>query len=101
MEARVRNDNTLDLVEEDVVDMGASSSLLTIDAWNHVAISYDGSTARFYINGVPSGATSVSAAFGSGNYYIGEAGNGENFIGNIDELHLWVGAFRRLDRHGV
>ena len=96
MEARVRNDNTLDLVEEDVVDMGASSSLLTIDAWNHVAISYDGSTARFYINGVPSGATSVSAAFGSGNYYIGEAGNGENFIGNIDELHL-SGSVRSAD----
>jgi len=87
MEARMRSDNTVDLLEEDVVDMGASSSQLTVNAWNHVAVSYDGSTARFYINGVPSGTSSVLATFGSGNYFIGEAGNGENFVGSIDELH--------------
>ena len=88
MESRIRQDNTLDLLREDLVDMGASSSSLTINAWNHAVISYDGSTASFYINGVPSGTNSNSQSFGSGNYFIGEAGNGENFIGNIDELHL-------------
>jgi RHS repeat-associated protein len=88
MEARQRGDNTLDLVDEDVVDMGASSSLLTMNAWNHVAISYDGATASLFINGAPSGTNSISQSFGSGNYYIGEAQNGENFIGNIDQLKL-------------
>jgi RHS repeat-associated protein len=51
-------------------------------------MSYDGSTASFYINGVPSGTNSISASFRTGNYLIGAAGNGENFIGSIDELHL-------------
>ncbi len=88
MEVRIRSDNTLDLLDEDVVDIGASSSPVNINAWNHVVISYDGSTANFYINGVPSGSSVNSQTFSSGNYFLGEAGNGENFIGNIDELQL-------------
>jgi hypothetical protein len=59
-----------------------------MNAWNHVAISYDGATASFFINGVPSGTNSISISFGTGNYYIGDAQNGETFIGNIDELKL-------------
>ena len=88
MEARTRSDNTLNLLKENVVDMGASSSLLTINAWSHVTISYDGSTVRFFINGVPSGTSVNAETFQIGNYFIGMAGDGENFIGGIDELHL-------------
>jgi RHS repeat-associated protein len=88
MEARTAGNNRLDLLDEASDDMGTSSSPLNINAWNHVVISYDGTIARFYIDGVPSGTITDSDTFGTGNYFIGESGNHENFIGNIDELRL-------------
>jgi len=89
LEARMLQDNnTLQLVKENVAGMGATSSPLNIDGWNHVVISYDGNTASFYIDGIPSGTSTSQESFASGNYFIGEAGNGENFIGSIDELRL-------------
>jgi hypothetical protein len=47
--------NNLDVLKEANVDMGSSAGSLTINSWNHVVISYDGTTASFYIDGSPAG----------------------------------------------
>jgi len=55
LKARMSGNNNLDVLKEANVDMGSSAGSLTINSWNHVVISYDGTTASFYIDGSPAG----------------------------------------------
>lgn len=68
---------------------------LTLNVWQHVAGSYDGTTVRVYINGVEAGTTSYTGSinpstfdltFGRTTY---TAGGGRYFTGEIDEVRLW------------
>ncbi len=68
------------------------SAALTLNAWSHLAATYDGSTLRLYVNGtqVASKAVSGSMANSSGALKIG--GNavwGEWFAGRIDEVRVY------------
>jgi hypothetical protein len=72
-----------------------SSGTVTPETWNHVAITFDGSTLKFYINGQPSG----SVAAGLYNYSvstlliggaaIGGSVTNNSFNGSIDEVKLF------------
>ncbi|MBS1569650.1 MAG: hypothetical protein JST45_09425, partial [Bacteroidetes bacterium] len=71
----------------------SQDSALTLNTWQHVAGTYDGSTMRIYVNGVElanSAATFniVSSANGT---EIGDwsNGTGRNFPGKIDEVRIW------------
>ena len=61
--------------------------------WHHVAASYDGATARIYIDGTEAGSTSWTGALATGGaapVYIGSNGGGsEHFDGGIDEVAVW------------
>src|SRR5690606_12682581 len=66
---------------------------LSLNTWQHVAGTYDGSTMRLYLNGVQIGSAAGSFNIGStGNsMVIGDwsNGTGRNFPGKIDEVRVW------------
>ena len=58
--------------------------------WTHVAVSYDGTTARFYINGDAAGSGAVG--FGgllANDLHIGGTATGNFLSGQLDEVRLW------------
>jgi hypothetical protein len=77
------------------LDHTASPSALAVNAWSHVALTWDGATLRLYVNGAqvsskPRTGTLQTSANGAGPIRIG--GNvpyGEFFQGLIDELRIY------------
>src|SRR6185437_52469 len=72
----------------------ASTNTVPLNAWTHVAVTFDGTTKRFYINGQPSGVAShVNPSFRSTTpVYIGRQGQNCDcnfFDGAIDEVRIW------------
>ncbi len=71
----------------------SSSNALTLNTWQHVAGTYDGTTMRLYINGAQVNTTTSSFTIGvAGNgVVIGDwsYGTGRNFPGKIDEVRIW------------
>ena len=74
-----------------------SNASVTWDVWQHVAFTYDGTTAKMYINGVDVGTstynTGVNLQGSSGPAFIGylygtNTFNG-NFKGALDEVRIW------------
>jgi hypothetical protein len=68
---------------------------LTLDAWNHLAISYDGATLRTYVNGKPAGDRRIgrTRSPGTGGLAFGRrqdnSGDGYHFRGAIDEVRIY------------
>jgi hypothetical protein len=72
----------------------ASNSTVPLNAWAHVAVSYDGTNKRFYINGVLDRVVSLPGTlYQSGSpLFIGRQGAACNcnlFKGRMDELRIW------------
>jgi hypothetical protein len=70
-----------------------SASAVPLNAWTHVAVTFDGMTNRFYINGVLDNAMPASAVMvqsGSA-LFIGRQGTaGTNYFeGELDEVRIW------------
>jgi hypothetical protein len=70
------------------------TSPLPVGQWVHVAVTYDGRTARLYTNGIlaVSGAVSITpASFDSALNYLGESQYAGDpfFNGQLDELYLY------------
>jgi hypothetical protein len=68
-----------------------SSSLMTLNAWNHVACTYDGATISAYINGQSVGSSSASGNIGSPTTLgIGyDPVNGRYFAGKMDDVRIY------------
>jgi hypothetical protein len=65
---------------------------LAADAWTHVAITYDGSTARLYVNGTLVAEVPVTGALDQDGGALTIGGNtawGEFFSGPIDEVRIY------------
>jgi|GEM_PF-466484 len=75
--------------------LGPSTSLILPDTWVHVAATFDGSTAKFFINGVEESSKPATAAPRSliSDLIIGGAKHGDvyeyHYDGLLDELRIW------------
>ena len=68
------------------------TAALPTSTWSHIAVTFDGSTMRFFVNGVQKSSKSVEGplAVGTGSLRIGGAAVwGEWFKGDIDDVRIW------------
>ncbi|WP_341716637.1 LamG-like jellyroll fold domain-containing protein [Micromonospora sp. FIMYZ51] len=68
------------------------STPLPTNAWSHLAVTYDGSTARLYVNGTRVAQTSLTGALDVDGGAVTIGGNevwGEYFSGLIDEVRIY------------
>ncbi len=76
----------------------ASPAALPLNAWTHVATTYDGTTLRQYVGGVQVASTAVSGALTVSTGALRFGGNnvwGEWFAGRLDELRVYNRALTR------
>lgn len=70
-------------------------SPLRLEAWNHLAMTYDGDSLRLYVNGAPAGATQIGKRRTPGRDGLAfgrrqdNSGDGYHFRGAIDEIGLY------------
>jgi hypothetical protein len=96
----IRNSSAL------VVDVSSVATINTPDAWNHVAVTQDGTGVKIYINGVLSSVTGTN----SGSYWTSHitsatpyimcgqtAWSGNKDYGRMDELQIYRGALSDND----
>jgi hypothetical protein len=79
--------------------IGVNSGSVTLNAWQHVAVTYDGSTTRTFLNGVQqnTSASSYTAPTTRNLQYIGMTQSGgftQAYIGYIDDLRITKGVAR-------
>jgi hypothetical protein len=71
---------------------GSGNPILPVNEWAHVAVTFDGTTARFYINGNQTGSGGFSFGPNKGaSVHIGccDSNGGNPFNGAIDEVQLF------------
>ncbi len=70
----------------------SNTNELTLNTWQHVAGTYDGSYLRLYVNGnvIDSLAATISISNSTSLLYLGDNGSGaRNFPGIIEEVRIW------------
>ena len=67
------------------------SGTFFLGPWYHLTCTYDGSTARIYVNGILQGSASISSTINSTtNITVGNVGSlTESYKGLLDELRIW------------
>ena len=74
-------------------ELSSTTNVLTLNTWQHIAGTYDGSYMRIYVNGVivDSIAKSISISNSTSSLCIGEGVfyGGRHFPGKIDEVRVW------------
>src|SRR6185436_2157336 len=68
------------------------TAALPLNAWSHLATTYDGSLVRLYVNGVLASSTAVTGAMTASTGVLHLGGNGvwgEWFAGLIDEVRVY------------
>jgi hypothetical protein len=69
---------------------GTTSSIITHNQWNHVAVIFDGTTLNFYVNGISSYTETACSGFDLKDIPINLIGKIDNYFkGYIDEVRLW------------
>jgi uncharacterized protein (TIGR02145 family) len=67
-----------------------SGAGITDGSWHHVAVSYDGTTAVFMVDGRFAGSSALSLSRSSGASYAGSDGSGGNYFdGAMDDLFIY------------
>ncbi|MCU0748296.1 MAG: LamG domain-containing protein [Akkermansiaceae bacterium] len=81
--------------ENQHVILPSPARALPTDAWSHLAISYDGDTFRFYINGQETGSKKIGKPRTPNNHALAfgrredNHGGGQHFTGVIDEIRFY------------
>ena len=86
------------------VDIGgernALGSALPLNTWTHLAVTYDGSVLRLYVNGAASGTAVVAGTIPASTGVLRIGGNGvwsEWFAGQIDEVRVYNRALSQAE----
>ena len=77
-----------------------SPSALPVGAWSHLAMTYDGSRCRLFVNGVQVASlpqTGAIAPSGSPLWIGGNSPYGEYFSGRIDEVRVYRAALSQAE----
>lgn len=73
-------------------ELTSAANTLSLNTWQHVAATYDGSKSRLYVNGIKVDSASYTGSIGNSanNLTIGGwYSTGRNFHGKIDEVRIW------------
>ena len=85
------HNSTTALFEQNGGNSGQSA--LSLNQWNHISMTYDGSAVRLYLNGLLDFENFVTDNFSStfiGNYNIGQRADGSyKFNGQIENINVW------------
>lgn len=82
---RINASDKLELLKAGVASIGTSTSNYN-NAWHVVATTYDGTTARFYRNGMPDGAGTSAQTMSVQSSYIGKRGATDFYSGEMAYL---------------
>ena len=79
-------------------DFNSSSVANFVNSWHHVAVTYDGTTHKFYYDGafLNSGSGQTRATTGT-NFYLGKTVNDIPFSGILDEVAIYTRALSAAD----
>lgn len=92
------NVNKIQFLHGGVLLMGTSLSSVTANTWWTIGVTYDGSTVKFYLNGVADGTDSVSHTFSNPVKYIGvRDSTSERFAGNMAHVAFYDTALGTSD----
>jgi MSHA biogenesis protein MshQ len=66
------------------------------NTWYHVAVTYNGATARIYVDGVLRNSAAITTPIATNNYAVGIGENtqqtGRHWSGDLDEMKIWARA---------
>ncbi len=89
------------------VDIGgernAQGTAIPVNAWTHLAVTYDGATLRLYVNGAASGTAAYTGSIPASTGVLRLGGNsiwGEWFKGTLDELRVYNRALSQAEIQG-
>lgn len=93
----VANQGTFLFVENGIVHFdtfnsadAVSTTVVNDQAWHHVALTYDGTTAKVYVDGKEEGSQALTITIPSANSFIGSSSSsGTFFNGQMDEYRVW------------
>ncbi|OQX25389.1 MAG: hypothetical protein BWK80_15880, partial [Desulfobacteraceae bacterium IS3] len=94
IEARFRNSSGT------TYTITTTTDVLTVNQWQHLAMTYNGSTLRLYLNGTEIGNTSASGVITNGTvpFGIGTIFSGADYLnGKLDEVRIWNTARSQTD----
>ena len=69
-----------------------STAVLAVNTWTHLALTFDGSTLRLYVNGVLNNSKAVTGTLPTSSNPLQIGGNaiyGDHFAGKIDEIRVY------------
>ncbi len=82
-----------------------SNSAITSNEWHHVAVTYDGTDLKLFIDGVEDFSNTIGADLPEGSYdyfWIGQRQDGaERWEGELDEISVWSRALSTSDIQGI
>ena len=82
-----------------------STTIIPLDEWHFVAVTWDGETIKFYLDGEPDGSTEFTGTLqpNDESLYIGVdfPGGDEYWKGYIDEVRIWNKALKQTHIHAA